>query len=53
MRAKDPELHRICLAIARRCMVAVDGLLDREERKEALRDFYRATLAVLEKGRQS
>jgi hypothetical protein len=49
----DPAVHRLSIAIARRCVHVIQACLREEERVEALREFYRVCRDELEKpGRQ-
>lgn len=50
----DPAVHKLCIAIARRCVEVIEPLLRQEEKREALTEFYRAARMEIEKpqGRQ-
>ncbi|MEW4569548.1 hypothetical protein AB1L88_16910 [Tautonia sp. JC769] len=45
----DPAVHRLSVAIARRCVHIIQAVLREEERGEALREFYRICREELEK----
>jgi hypothetical protein len=47
--ACDPAVHRMCTEIARKCTAIIEPLLRREEKCEALREFYLAAREVIDK----
>jgi len=45
----DPAVHRLCIAIARRCVWIIQAVLREEERHLAAQEFYRVCREEIEK----
>jgi hypothetical protein len=47
----DPEIHALCIKIARRCVWVIQAVMREEERALAVNEFYRVCREELNKPR--
>ena len=44
----DPEVHAVCIGIARKCLWVIQAILREEERGDAVNEFYRVAREEIE-----